>query len=230
MRTAPATPGSGHSRKKRNEQVSIRPSSIRILSVDDDPFKKKGIAALVASQPDMMLIAEASNRREAIEQFRKHRPDVTLMDLQMPDMNGVEAMNAIRGEFSEARIIVLTTYQGDVQILRALKAGARAYLLKGLLRKELLETIRAVHAGQKRMPAEVAAEIDEHATDDALTAREIDVLRLIAGGNANKEIAIQLSITEETVKGHVKNILAKLGANDRTHAVTIGLKRGMIEL
>lgn len=203
---------------------------IRVLCVDDHPLLREGIAALVASQPDMDLAAEASNGREAIEQFRKHRPDVTLMDLQMPEMNGVDAMGAIRAEFPEARIIVLTTYSGDVQVMRALKAGARAYLLKGLLRKELLETIRAVHSGQKRLPPEVASEIAGHATDDALTSREIDVLRLIAGGNANKEIAAQLSITEETVKGHVKNILAKLGANDRTHAVTIGLKRGIIEL
>jgi DNA-binding NarL/FixJ family response regulator len=191
---------------------------------------REGIAALVSSQSDMELVAEASNGREAVEQFRTHHPDITLMDLQMPEMSGIDAMTAIRGEFPEARIVVLTTYTGDVQVLRALKAGARAYLLKGLLRKELLETIRAVHAGQKRVPPEVAAEIAEHATDDALTSREIDVLRRVAGGNANKEIAAQLSITEETVKGHVKNILAKLGAHDRTHAVTIGLKRGIIEL
>jgi len=210
--------------------MSDDPSVIRVLSVDDHPLLREGIAGLVASQPDMALVAEASNGREAIEQFRKHRPDVTLMDLQMPEMGGVDAMSAIRAEFPEARIIVLTTYAGDVQVMRALKAGARAYLLKGLLRKELLDTIRAVHAGQKRLPAKVASEIAEHATDDALTSREIDVLRLITGGNANKEIAAQLSITEETVKGHVKNILAKLGANDRTHAVTIGLKRGIIDL
>jgi DNA-binding NarL/FixJ family response regulator len=210
--------------------VTIRPNPIRILSVDDHPLLREGIAALVASQPDMKLIAEASNGREAIEQFRKHHPDITLMDLQMPDMNGVDAMNAIRDEFSEARIIVLTTYQGDVQILRALKAGARAYLLKGLLRKELLETIRAVHVGKKRIPAELAAQLADHAADDTLTSREIEVLRSIAAGNANKLIADQLGITEETVKGHVKNILSKLGANDRTHAVTIGLKRGIIEL
>jgi DNA-binding NarL/FixJ family response regulator len=165
-----------------------------------------------------------------VELFRKHRPDVTLMDLQMPEMNGIDALSAIRGEFPEARIIVLTTYTGDVQVFRALKAGARAYLLKGLLRKELIETIRAVHAGQKRLAPEIAAEVAEHATDATLTPREIDVLRLIAGGNANKEIAAQLSLTEETVKGHVKNILAKLGAKDRTHAVTIGIKRGIFEL
>jgi DNA-binding NarL/FixJ family response regulator len=203
---------------------------IRILSVDDHPLLREGVAALLASQPDMLLVGEASNGREAIEQFRKHRPDVTLMDLQMPEMNGVDAMIAICGECPTARIIVLTTYTGDVQVLRALKAGARGYLLKGLLRKELLETIRLVHAGQKRIPPEVAHELAEHATDGALSAREIEVLRLIAGGNANKEIAAQLSITEETVKGHIKNILAKLDANDRTHAVTIGLKRGIIDL
>ena len=203
---------------------------IRILAVDDHPLLREGVSALVASQPDMTLIAEASNGREALEQFRTHRPDVTLMDLQMPEMNGVDAIMAICGEFPAARIIVLTTYTGDVQVLRALKAGARAYLLKGLLRKELLETIRLVHAGQKRMVPEVATELAEHATDDALSSREIEVLRLISGGNANKEIAAQLSITEETVKGHVKNILGKLGANDRTHAVTIGLKRGIINL
>jgi DNA-binding NarL/FixJ family response regulator len=203
---------------------------IRVLAVDDHPLLREGIAALISNQSDMELVAEASNGREAVEQFRKHRPDITLMDLQMPEMGGIDAMGAIRGEFPDARIIVLTTYVGDVQVLRALKAGARAYLLKSLLRKELLETIRAVHSGQKRMPAEVAAEIAEHATDDALTSREIEVLRLIAGGNANKEIAAQLSITEETVKGHVKNILAKLAAHDRTHAVTIGLKRGIIDL
>jgi DNA-binding NarL/FixJ family response regulator len=203
---------------------------IRVLAVDDHTLLRDGIAALITNQSDMELVAEASNGREAIELFRQHRPDVTLMDLQMPEMGGIDALSAIRGEFPEARIIVLTTYAGDVQVFRALKAGARAFLLKGLLRKELLDTIRAVHAGQKRLPPEIAAEIAEHATDDSLTPREIDVLRLIAGGNANKEVAAQLSLTEETVKGHVKNILAKLDANDRTHAVTIGLKRGIIEI
>jgi DNA-binding NarL/FixJ family response regulator len=203
---------------------------IRVLSADDHALLREGIAALVGNQSDMELVAEATNGREAVELFRKHQPDVTLMDLQMPEMNGIDALSAIRGEFPEARIIVLTTYTGDVQVFRALKAGARAYLLKGLLRKELIETIRAVHAGQKRLAPEIAAEVAEHATDDSLTPREIDVLRLIAGGNANKTIAAQLSLTEETVKGHVKNILAKLGANDRTHAVTIGLKRGIFEL
>ena len=203
---------------------------IRILSVDDHPLVRAGVAALLAGQSDMTVVAEASNGREAIEQFRIHRPDVTLMDLQMPEMNGVDAMIAICGEFPTARFVVLTTYTGDVQVLRALKAGARAYLLKSLVRKELVETIRLVHAGKKRMVAEVATELAEHATDDALSAREIEVLRLISGGNANKEVAAQLSITEETVKIHVKSILSKLGANDRTHAVTIGLRRGIIEL
>jgi len=210
--------------------MSTGPSLIRILAVDDHPMLLEGIAALVASQPDMKLVAQASTGREALEQFRKHRPDLTLMDLQMPDMDGIEATVAICSEFPEARIIVLTTYKGDVQVLRALKAGARAYLLKGLLRKELLETIRAVHGGQKRIPPEVAAELAEHALEGTLTSREIDVLRLIAGGSANKLVADQLSISEETVKGHVKNILSKLGANDRTHAVTIAVKRGIIEL
>ena len=203
---------------------------IRVLTVDDHALLREGIAKLIGNQSDMELVAEASNGREAVELFRKHRPDVTLMDLQMPEMGGIDAISAIRGELPEARIIVLTTYTGDFQVMRAMKAGARAYLLKGLLRKELIETIRAVHAGQRRMAPEVAAEIAEHSTDEALTAREVDVLRRIAGGNANKEIAAQLSITEETVKGYVKNILAKLGAKDRTHAVTIGLKRGVIDL
>jgi DNA-binding NarL/FixJ family response regulator len=201
-----------------------------VLSVDDHPLLREGIAALVGNQTDMRLVAEASNGREAIELFRTHRPDITLMDLQMPEMSGIDAMISIRGEFPDARIIVLTTHAGDVQVSRALRAGARAYLLKGSLRKELLDTIRAVHAGQKRLSSEVAAEIAEHATDDALTPREIDVLRLVAAGNPNKEIAAQLSLTEETVKSHIRNILAKLGANDRTHAVAIGLKRGIIDL
>ena len=203
---------------------------IRVLSVDDHPLIREGIAALIGSEEDMELIGEASNGREALDLFRKHQPDVTLMDLQMPEMNGIDAIGAIRGEFAEARIIVLTTHPGDFHVSRALKAGARAYLLKGMLRKELLDTIRAVHAGKKRVSSEVAAEIAEHSTDCALTPREIDVLRLVAAGNANKEIAAQLSLSEVTVKSHVKNIFAKLGANDRTHAVTIGLKRGIIDL
>ncbi len=210
--------------------MSIDPRPIRILTVDDHALLRGGIAALVNAEPDMRLVAEASNGQEAIERFRLHRPDVTLMDLQMPGLNGIDGIIGIRSEFPNARIIVLTTYTGDVQVLRALKAGARAYILKGHVHKELLETIRAVYAGKKRIPAEVAAELADHAADDYLTPREIDVLRLIASGNANKVIAGQLLITEETVKSHVTNILSKLGANDRTHAVTIGLKRGIIQL
>ena len=209
--------------------MSAEPRSIRILAVDDHALLREGIAGLVAGQSDMSLVAQASNGREAIHQFRTHRPDITLMDLQMPEMNGLDAIIAIRGEFPEARIIVLTTYTGDVQVLRALKAGARAYLLKNLLHKELLETIRVVHAGKKTVSPEVSFQLAEHATDDALTPAEVRVLRLIADGNANKEIASQLSVSEETVKGQVRNILSKLGANDRTHAVMIGVRRGIIE-
>jgi DNA-binding NarL/FixJ family response regulator len=206
------------------------PGLIRILTVDDHPLLRKGIAALVNTESDMKLVAEASNGREAIGMFRSHHPDVTLMDLQMPDVSGTEAIVSIRSEFPNARIIVLTTYTGDVQVLRALKAGARAYILKAHVHRELLETIRAVHAGEKRIPPDVATELAKHSMDDALTAREIDVLRLIAGGNANKQIADQLAIGEATVKSHVTNILSKLGANDRAHAVTIGLQRGIIAL
>jgi DNA-binding NarL/FixJ family response regulator len=210
--------------------MSAGPNLIRILAVDDHSIFRQGIVGLLADQADMQLVAEASNGREAIQQFRVHRPDVTLMDLQMPEMNGLDAVIAIRGEFPEAKIIVLTTYTGDVQVLRALKAGARAYLLKNLLHRELLETIRAVHAGKKAMSPEASFELAEHAMDDPLTPAEVEILRLIAAGNANKQIADRLSITEETVKGRVKNILSKLNANDRTHAATIGLKRGIIEL
>ena len=205
-------------------------SPIRILAVDDHPIVRQGIVGLVGTQPDMALVGEASNGRDAIQQFRALRPDVTLMDLQMPQMNGLDALIAIRTEFPDARFIVLTTYAGDAQILRALKAGAQAYLLKNTLHKELLGTIRAVHAGKKALSPEASYEIAEHAADDALTPAEIAVLRLIAAGNANKQIADQLSITEETVKSRIKCILSKLGANDRTHAATIGLKRGIIEL
>jgi DNA-binding NarL/FixJ family response regulator len=202
---------------------------IRIMAADDHVLLRRGIAAIIASQPDMSLVAEASNGREAVEQYRTHRPDITLMDLQMPEMNGLDAMIAIRAEFPEARIIMLTTYTGDVQVLRAMKVGARGYLLKTLLDKELLETIRAVHGGKKMLSAEASYELAEHTTSDALTPAEIDVLRLIAAGHANKQIAAQLSVTEDTVKGRVKGILSKLGANDRTHAAMIGVKRGIIQ-
>ena len=203
---------------------------IGILAVDDHAIFLQGVISLLSGQPDMKLVAQASSGLEAIQQFRTHRPDITLMDLQMPEMNGLDAIIAILGEFPEARIIVLTTYGGDVQVLRALKAGARGYLLKNTLHKNLLETIRAVHSGKKSLSPEASYELAEHATDDALTPGEVEVLRLIAAGNANKRIADLLSVTEETVKGRVKNILSKLNANDRTHAATIGIKRGIIEL
>src|SRR5208337_957745 len=197
--------------------MSAGDSRIRILTVDDHPIVRQGIAGLVGVQPDMILVGEASNGREAVQQFRMHHPDVTLMDLQMPEMNGLDALMAIRNESPGAKIVVLTTYAGDVQITRALKAGAQAYLLKNTLHKELLGTIRAVNAGKKALSPEASNEIATHATDEALTPAEISVLRLIAAGNSNKQIADQLSITEETVKSRVKNILSKLGANDRTH-------------
>ena len=204
-------------------------SPIRVLAVDDHPLVREGIAGLIGVQADMTLVAEAGNGREAIQQFRTHRPDVTLMDLQMPEMNGLDALIAIRTEFPEARVVMLTTYEGDVHILRALKAGAQGYLLKNTLHSELLRAIRAAHAGKRSLSAEVSHEIAQHVSDDALTPAEIDVLRLIAAGNANKEIGDQLGVTEDTVKGRVKSILSKLDANDRTHAVIIGLKRGIIE-
>jgi len=206
-----------------------QPARIRVLCVDDHPVVRLGIARLVDVQSDMALVAEASNGREAIQQFHAHRPDVTLMDLQMPEMGGLDAIIAIRGEFPDARIVVLTTYAGDTQALRALKAGARGYVLKNAIHRELVDTIRAVHAGRKALSPEVSFEIAEHATDDALTPAELRVLRLIAQGNANKEIAAELSVSEETVKGQVHNILSKLGAKDRTHAAMIGFKRGIIE-
>ena len=203
---------------------------IRVLVVDDHPLVREGIARQIELEPDMTLVAEASNGREAIQRFREHRPDITLMDMQMPEMGGLDALIAIRNEFADARILVLTTYKGDVQIMRALQAGARGYLLKNSLNDELMGAIRAVHAGRKALSAEASVEIAEHATDDPLTPAELRVLRLIAQGKANKEIAAQLSVSEETVKGQVRNILSKLGANDRTHAAMIGVARGMVEL
>jgi DNA-binding NarL/FixJ family response regulator len=203
---------------------------IRILTVDDHPVLREGIAAILASEPDMMLVAEAGNGREAVEQFRTHHPDITLMDLQMPIMSGSDAIAAIRKDFHDARIIVLTTYSGDVQAERAFKAGAYGYLLKSMLRKELVETIRTVHGGRKRMPPEIAVELVEHRAEDALSEREIEVLRQLASGNSNKMIADNLGLSEETIKAHMRNILSKLGANDRTHALAIALKRGIIEI
>jgi DNA-binding NarL/FixJ family response regulator len=211
-------------------KMGASPTKIRVLSADDHALIREGIAALIANQKDMRLVAEASNGREAIEQFRSHHPDITLMDVQMPEMNGIDALIAIRSEFPDARIIVLTTYAGDVLCKRAMQAGAQAYILKGNVRRDLLDMIRAVRAGKKFIQAEVAAEFASHAVDDSLSEREVEVLSLIAAGNSNKLIADQLSISEDTVKGHVKSILSKLGVNDRTHAVTVGLKRGIIEL
>lgn len=202
----------------------------RILTVDDHALLRKGIAALINSEPDMELVAEGSNGHEAIAAFREHLPDVTLMDLLMPEMSGIECIVAIRRDFPNARIIVLTTYPGDVQVLRALKAGAQGYLLKGQVNRDLPEVIRAVHSGKKGIPPEIAVELAEHTAQDDLSSREIEVLSLIAAGNANKQIGGQLRIAEETVKSHITNILAKLHANDRTHAVTIALKRGVIRL
>lgn len=202
---------------------------IQILSVDDHPLIRQGIAGIVAMQPDMRVVAEATNGLEAVQQFRLHRPDITLMDLQMTRMNGFDALIAIRGEFPEARIVVLTTYAGDAQVQRALKAGARAYLLKDSLHRELLDTIRGVYAGRKSISVEASFQLAEHATDDALTAAEVRVLGLIAAGHSNKEIAAALALGQDTVKGQVRNILSKLGAKDRTHAAMIGLKRGIID-
>ena len=209
--------------------MSNAPKLIRILAVDDHALLRKGLVAVINAEPDMKLVAEAANGEDAIEKFRTHRPDVVLMDLQMPGLNGIEATTRILSEFSEARIIVLTTYRGDAQVLRALRAGARAYLLKGHDR-ELVETIHVVNEGRKRIPPEIAAELAEHATDDELSEREIEVLHLIAAGNSNKQIADILFVAEATIKSRVTNILSKLGANDRAHAVTIALKRGIIEL
>jgi DNA-binding NarL/FixJ family response regulator len=215
---------------RSSPKIGASPGPIHVLSVDDHPILREGVGALIASQRDMRLVAEASNGREAVEQFRLHRPDVTLMDLQMPEMNGIDALIAIRSEFPDARIIVLTTYVGDALCKRAMQAGAQAYIVKSNVRADLLDTIRAVRGGKKLIHAEVAAELASHTADDALSQREIEVLSLIAAGNSNKLIADQLAISEDTVKGHVKNILSKLGVNDRTHAVTVALKRGIIDL
>lgn len=206
------------------------PSPIRVLTVDDHPLLRQGISAMIKSQPDMLLVAEASTGRDGIAQFRQHQPDVTLMDLRLPDMNGIDALTAIRTEFPEARVIMLTTFDGDVEIQRSLQAGARGYLLKSMPPKELLDGIRHVHAGKKRIPAEIVAHLAEHLSDEGLTAREVEVLRAVAGGNRNRDIAEKLFISEETVKVHVKHIMEKLGASDRTQAVAIGVRRGIIQL
>jgi len=202
---------------------------IKVLTVDDHPLLRSGIAAVIQGEDDILVAGEAANGQEAIEAYQVHRPDVTLMDVQMPVMNGIDAILAIRRDFPGARVVVLTTYHGDVQALRALKAGAMGYLLKNMLREELINTIRAVHAGRRCIPAEIALGVAEHVADDALTDREIEVLRRVAAGASNKIIALQLAVSDATVKSHMKSILSKLGANDRTHAVTIAIKRGFID-
>src|SRR5260221_170313 len=208
-----------------NDQIQIR-----VLSVDEHPLLREGIATINNNQPDMLLVAQASSGTEAIQKFRDHRPDITLMDLRLPDLSGIDAMIAIRTEFAEARIIMLTTFEGDVEIQRALEAGARGYMLKNMPPRDLVEVIRQVHAGKKRVPAEVAAHLAEHLSDESLTPREVDVLRHVAGGNRNRDIAERLFISEETVKVHIKHIMDKLGASDRTQAIAIAVRRGIIQL
>jgi DNA-binding NarL/FixJ family response regulator len=208
----------------------VEKKNIRILTVDDHPLLREGIAAMIRSQADMTLVAEAANGREAIERFREHRPDVTLMDLRLPDMSGLDAMAAIRAEFQDASVMILTTFEGDVEIQRALEGGARGYMLKSAPPNDLIDGIRQVHAGKKRIPAEIAAQLAEHLSDEGLTLREIEVLREVAGGNRNREIGVRLFISEETVKVHVKHIMEKLGASDRTQAVAIAIRRGIIRL
>jgi DNA-binding NarL/FixJ family response regulator len=203
---------------------------IRVFSVDDHPLVREGIASIINGQHDMEVVAQVSTGREAIEFFRKHRPDVTLMDLRLPDMSGIDAMIAIRTEFPDARIIVLTTYETDIEIRRALSAGARSYLLKSMPPKEMLDTIRQIHAGKKRIPPEIAAQLAEHLSDEALSEREVEVLQLVTAGNRNRDIANRLFISEETVKAHLKHIMEKLGASDRTKAITIAARRGIIQL
>jgi DNA-binding NarL/FixJ family response regulator len=203
---------------------------IRVLSVDDHPLMREGIAALIRNQADMLLVGDAANGREAVQRYREHQPDVTLMDIRLPDMSGIDTVIAIRSEFPQARILMLTTFEGDVEIQRALQAGARGYMLKSMPPGELLEGIREVHAGKKRIPAEVAAHLAQHLGEETLTARELEVLRQVAGGNRNQDIATRLCISEETVKVHVKHVMEKLGARDRTDAVAIALRRGIIQL
>src|SRR5246127_734259 len=216
-------------RSKRHEGRIVT-DQIRILSVDDHPLVREGIATVINGQPDMQVGAQACSGCEAIQRFGEHKPDVTIMDLRLPDMSGIDAMIAIRSEFREARLIILTTFEGDVEIQRALEAGARAYVLKSMPPSELVDVIRQVHAGKKRIPSEIAARLAEHYSDEPLTAREIEILGQLAGGNRNRDIAEKLFITEETVKAHIKHIMEKLGASDRTQAVAIGVRRGIIQI